>query len=234
MTDILICGSCGAMGKTLLELLKTEDGMRAVCGVDPVQSTIEIPVYADFSYVVEQVDVVIDFSSPDGLDQRLSFAETRKCPIVIATTGLSDYDRALIEKTAKKIPVFYAANFSPAVAVMKQLLIFAARALPQFELTVIETHHKNKKDAPSGTAKTLVEPLKFTGKEIPVFSLRYGRVVGEHEAVLSGEDETLRIAHRAESKAVFARGAVIAAKFLCKQKSGLYGMDDLYKITPSV
>ena len=222
------------MGKTLFEILKKEDGMRAVCGVDPVQATASIPVYADFSSVAEQVDIVIDFSSPDRLEERLSFAENKNCPIVIATTGLTDYDRALIEKTAKNIPVFYAANFSPAVAVMKRLLVFAARALPEFDLTVIETHHKNKKDAPSGTAKTLIEPLKFTGKDIPVFSLRYGTVVGEHEGVFSLEDETLKIVHRAESKAVFARGAIIAAKFLCKQNRGLYGMDDLYKITPSV
>lgn len=231
MTKVLICGVCGAMGKTLLSLLEETKGeFCALCGVDIHPTALSIPVYQQFSQVVENVDLVIDFSSPDLLADRLQFALQRKIGIVVATTGFLERDFSLLREYAKEIPIFQTANFSPAVFYMQKVVQHLSKALPDFQLSIVETHHKHKKDAPSGTAKALI---KDVDEDIPVFSIRGGSVVGIHEAIFFGEDETLTITHHAQSKKIFALGALQASKFLLKQTNGLFDMNDLYKNTPS-
>lgn len=226
MTDILICGACGAMGKTLLSVLQENaNGFRAVCGVDIHPTPLSIPVYENFSLVTEKLDILIDFSSPTGLIERLEFAKSRNIGAVIATTGFSDSDFLLLERYAKKLPIFQSANFSPAVYFMKRIINGLSYALPSFDLSIVETHHKNKKDAPSGTAKTLAQDRE----NATIVSLRGGTVVGVHQAIFFGEDETLEITHRVQSKKIFALGAITASRFLLDKNEGLYGMDDIYK-----
>jgi 4-hydroxy-tetrahydrodipicolinate reductase len=230
MTDILICGACGAMGKTLLSTIEETDGFRAVCGVDICPNTLSIPVYENFSSVEEHVDILVDFSSPVCLLERLEYARKKQLKLVVATTGFGGADFSLLQEYANYIPIFYSANFSPAVFVMKQALEKISRALPEFDCALIETHHKHKKDAPSGTAKTLMQSLP---ENTSVSSLRGGTAVGVHEVIFLGEHETLTLTHRAENKKIFAFGALKACEFLMDKNVGLYGMNDLYKTTPS-
>lgn len=234
MTEILICGACGAMGKILAEELKNETDMRAACGVDSLAKANNGKIYADFSNIFEQIDVVIDFSSRVNIQARLDFAKTRKIPLVIGTTGLTADDTELIEAYSNSIPIFLDSNFSPAVFTLEKLAKEAAKRLVGFDVTIVETHRSGKKDSPSGTAKTLQKTIENAKKcGISVYSIRGGNMTGTHEIHFFGKDETLTLTHRAEDKKAFARGAIQAAKFLLKKRKGLFDMNDLYKKTLS-
>lgn len=228
MTELLVCGAMGAMGKILLEELKRETDMRATCGVDLLAKTNRYPIYKCFLDVSKKVDAVVDFSSPNGLEERLDFVKTRKIPLVVGTTGLTEQDVERIKTYARQIPIFVAANFSPAVFLLEKLAEEAAKRLVDFDAAIVETHRLDKKDRPSGTAKTIAESLnKIRNEKIPVHSLRGGSVTGTHDIVFFGNGETLTLSHRAEDKRVFAIGAIQATKFLLKKRKGLFGMKDL-------
>lgn len=246
-TKIILCGACGKMGGTVLSLLAEDENAVAVCGVDVFPKEIGIPVYKSFSEIREDADVIVDFSSPNGLAERLEYAKTHKIGVVLASTGFSAEDLALIDEYAKTTAIFKTANLSLGVNLMQALVKATAQVLgEQFDVEIIERHHNLKKDAPSGTALMLAESVNeaFDGKkryldgrsgmvgartknEIGMHAVRGGTIVGEHEVMFAGDDEIITITHSARSKRVFAVGAIRAAKFLKGKEAGRYEMKDL-------
>ena len=203
-------------------------------------------VYPDFASLPEAGDALIDFSSPAALDALLSWAVSAHVPCVLATTGYTEEQLAAIDEAAKRIPIFRSANMSVGIALLRKLAAQAAAALDgSFDIEIVETHHRRKKDAPSGTALMLYDALKAArpqsgpvfgregrscarqAGEIGIHAVRGGTVVGEHEILFLGDEERITIAHSAESRAVFASGALQAAAFLQGKAPGLYTMDDL-------
>ncbi len=246
-TKILLCGACGKMGGNVLDLLKSDENAIAVCGVDLYPREIGIPVYKSFAEVKETADVIIDFSSPVGLTERLEYAKTHGMGIVLASTGLTKEDLATVASYSKEVAIFKTANLSLGVNLMQALIKTAAEVLgDSYDVEIIERHHNLKKDAPSGTALMLADTLNeaFNGektyvngrdgivgartkKEIGLHAVRGGTIVGEHEVMFAGEDEIITISHSARSKRVFAVGAIRAAKFLKAKAGGTYEMKDL-------
>ncbi len=246
-TKVLLCGACGKMGGNVLELLREDGEAVAVCGVDLYPREIGIPVYQSFASVKERVDVIVDFSSPVGLEERLSFAKKNGVGVVLASTGFTASDLQLIDEYSKEIAIFKTANLSLGVNLMQTLIKRAAEVLGDaYDVEIIEKHHNLKKDAPSGTALMLADSVNesFDGekeytygrqgivgarqkKEIGIHAVRGGTIVGEHEVIFAGEDEVITISHSAQSKRVFAVGAIRAAKFLKGKAAGKYEMKHL-------
>jgi len=247
MTRIILCGACGKMGGNVLSLLENDLEAKAVCGVDLFPREIGIPVYTSFADIQEKADVIIDFSSPQNLAERLEYAKANKIGIVLASTGFSPADLALIEEYSATTAIFKTANLSLGVNLMQALCKAAAEVLGDaFDVEIIEKHHNLKKDAPSGTALMLAETVNeaFDGKkkfvngregivgarekaEIGIHAVRGGTIVGEHEVMFAGEDEIITISHSARSKRVFAAGAIRAAKYLNGKGAGVYAMKEL-------
>jgi len=180
---------------------------------------------------MENCDVAIDFSHATAMDEICRAASQHAKPLVIGTTGHSPQQRRIIEETTHSVPVVFASNFSVGVNVLFSLTHKAAELFgPDFRAEVVETHHKMKKDTPSGTAKTLAEILEAGRKsesEIPIQSIREGDIVGEHSVILSGPAERPELTHRAASREIFARGALRAAKGIAHKPPGLYSMQDV-------
>lgn len=238
------------MSGNILQALKDESGAKAVCGVDlRAAENASVPVYASFNDVKEPVDAIIDFSSPAALKQEMQWAVERNCPVVSAVTGYSENDIKLINECAKKIAVFRTANFSIGINLLLKLARKAAEILGEdFDAEIIEKHHNKKADAPSGTALMLADAVNEAyggGKEylygrrgnavrrkneIGIHAVRGGNIVGEHEILFAGTDETVTLSHSAASRSVFAKGAVKAALWLAGKPAGLYGMDDMLQI----
>ena len=247
MTRIIICGACGKMGGNVLSLLADDPNATAVCGVDLYPKEIGIPVYTSFADIKEEADVIIDFSSPIGLQERLDYAKANGLGIVLASTGFTAEDQAMVQEYAKSVAIFKTANLSLGVNLMQALVKAAAQVLgDNYDVEIIERHHNLKKDAPSGTALMLADSVNeaFAGKkryvggregivgardkaEIGIHAVRGGTIVGEHEVMFAGEDEVITITHSATSKRVFAVGAIRAAKFLPQKESGMYEMKHL-------
>lgn len=246
MKNIIISGINGKMGQFVYAAAADED-LSVIYGVDKKTSANTIcPVYSSFKDVKEKADVVIDFSSPTILDELLSFCLKTKTALVIATTGLSGNDEQKIIEASKEIPVFKTSNTSLAMNLLIQTVKRLAEYLKDYDIEIIERHHRLKKDSPSGTAETILNELKKTrkdysvvygrhgfslrdAKEIGVHSVRGGGVAGEHEVCFYGDYDTLKIVHTAQDKRLFAKGAVEAAKFIVNKNAGLYGMKDLKK-----
>lgn len=228
--EIGIVGN-GQMGMTLEEVIKeTSHQMVKMWDIFPENETTI-------------VEVLIDFSNPANLTELLTYAVNYNVPVVIATTGYSDEQLELIKKTAEKIPVLFSGNYSLGVIVMNQVVRQLAESLGEnFDIEIIEKHHNKKLDAPSGTAKMLLNSVMDTGdfkpvfgregvaprqpKEVGVHALRGGTIVGEHEVIFAGTDEVLSVKHEAFSKKIFAKGSLVGAEWLIKQKAGLYSMED--------
>lgn len=246
-TRIILCGACGKMGGNVLSLLSEDNEAVAVCGVDLYPKEIGIPVYTSFADVKEEADVIVDFSSAENLSERLEYAKTHNMGIVLASTGFTPTDLALIDEYAKTTAIFKTANLSLGVNLMQALVKAAAQVLgDNFDVEIIEKHHNLKKDAPSGTALMLADSVNeafdnakryVNGRdgivgareknEIGIHAVRGGTIVGEHEVMFAGEDEIITITHSARSKRVFAAGAIRAAKFLNGKAAGRYEMKDL-------
>ena len=244
---IILCGACGKMGGNVLSLLENDEQAVAVCGVDLYPKEIGIPVYSSFGEIQETADVIIDFSSPINLRERLEYAKAKGIGIVLASTGFTAEDLALIEEYSKEIAIFKTANLSLGVNLMQALCKAAAEVLGDaYDVEIIERHHNLKKDAPSGTALMLADTVNeafdnqkryVNGREgivgarekteIGIHAVRGGTIVGEHEVMFAGEDEIITITHSARSKRVFAVGAIRAAKFLPHKSAGVYQMKDL-------
>jgi len=218
----LLIGAAGRMGKTISDLASGDPKIDIIARCD-LGDPIELPM--------KNCDVAIDFSHADAITEVSAAALQHRKPLVVGTTGHSQEQRRLIEETAQSLPVVFASNFSIGVNVLFWLTRKAAEQLGgDFDAEIIETHHKMKKDAPSGTAKTLAEVLKATKKtqtEIPIQSIREGDVVGEHAVIFRGPSERLELTHRATSREIFARGALHAAKWIINQPPGLYSMQDV-------
>ena len=244
---IILCGACGKMGGNVLSLLENDPEAVAVCGVDLYPKEIGIPVYPSFADIKEEADVIIDFSSPVNLVERLEYAKAHKLGIVLASTGFTTEDLKLVEEYSSSVAIFKTANLSLGVNLMQALIKTAAEVLGNaYDVEIIERHHNLKKDSPSGTALMLADTVNeafdnqkriVNGREgivgprekseIGMHAVRGGTIVGEHEVMFAGEDEIITISHSARSKRVFAVGAIRAAKFLPQKAAGMYEMKHL-------
>jgi 4-hydroxy-tetrahydrodipicolinate reductase len=219
---VLLIGAAGRMGQTVRDLAQSDPGIEIVAQCD-LGDAIDA--------LMKDCDVAIDFSHANAIDEICRVALHHGKPLVIGTTGHSQEQRTIIEEAAQSVPIVFASNFSVGVNVLFWLTRKAVELLgSDFSPEIIETHHKMKKDAPSGTAKTLGEILKTadkTHREIPIRSIREGEVVGEHTVLFSGPDERLELTHRAASREIFARGGLRAAKWVRQKPPGLYSMQDV-------
>lgn len=247
MINILLIGCNGRMGKVITGVLSADEAARVVCGYDINTASSGYPVYDDLSLVREKADVVIDFSNPACLDSVVDFCAERKIPLVEATTGLSAEQTDKVKALSADVPVFSSANMSLGINLLISLVKKAASILEgSFDIEIIEKHHNQKVDAPSGTALMIADGIANTlkgeceyvydrhsvrkkrdAKEIGIHAVRGGTIVGDHSVIFAGNDEVIEISHSASGKEVFAVGAVKAAKFLVGKKAGLYSMEDL-------
>lgn len=219
---VLLVGSAGRMGKVIVDLAQKAPNIEIAAQCD---------LGDDVAAAMKNADVVIDFSQPGAVEGVCRAALPDRHPLVIGTTGHSPEQRAAIEKTAKSLPIVFASNFSVGVNALFALTRKAVKILgDEFDLEIIETHHVMKKDAPSGTAKTLAEILKHAraiDKEVPIQSIREGEVVGEHTVIFDGPGEQLELIHRAKNRETFAKGALRAAEWVVGKQPGLYNMQDV-------
>lgn len=247
MTKILISGALGRMGKKVFEACSFFEEACPVCGVDIKEdfSNPDYPIYSSFSAVKELPDVIIDFSAPATLDSLLDYALKNNCPAVLCSTGYNQNDIEKINSASQRIAIFRSANMSLGVNVLIDLVKRAAKALYGFDVEIIEKHHNRKVDAPSGTALMLADGVKEIqqdkfyifgreGKvgarkanEIGIHAVRGGNIVGDHDVIFAGENETITLSHQATDRGVFASGAVKASIYLADKKSGMYDMNDL-------
>src|SRR5262245_51662338 len=217
---IVVIGAAGRMGKTVVDLARNDPEIQiaALCDLgDPIEPAMK------------NSDVAIDFSQADSIDEVCRAALQHGKSLVIGTTGHSQQQRETIEKTAQSVPIVLASNFSVGVNVLFWLTRKTAELLgSDFNPEIVETHHKMKKDAPSGTAKTLAEVLKAARNcEIPIESIREGEVVGEHTVVFAGPGEALELTHRATNRGIFAAGALRAAKRRVHKTSRVDSIQDV-------
>ncbi len=245
---ILISGASGKMGHAVAAAVSSREDCVISAGVDlRTESYADFKIYPDFSALPEKPDVVIDFSNPAILDNLLHYCLVNGIPCVLATTGYSEEQTAKIRKAAESIPVFFSFNMSLGINLLVQLAKKATAILGnQFDIEIVEKHHNQKIDAPSGTALMIADAInnslnnqyhyvydrhskrqKREKTEIGLHAIRGGTIVGEHDIIFAGHDEVITLSHSAASKEVFAVGAVNAAVFLKHQKPGMYDMSAL-------
>ncbi len=249
MVKILLCGCNGKMGRVISSCVRERNDCKIIAGVDLcTETTFDYPVYASFDELEAVPDVILDFSHVSVLTPLLSYALRMKLPCVLCSTGYSDGQVAEIHAAAQKIPVFYSRNMSLGINLLIELSKKAASILGgQFDIEIIEKHHNQKIDAPSGTALMLADAIagelpetpmyeynrhaqrkKRSKNEIGIHAVRGGTIVGEHEVLFAGHDEVISLNHIAQSKEVFATGSINAAVFMHANKApGLYDMGDL-------
>lgn len=242
---VIINGSNGRMGKAVNEIVSATEGAEVVALVDINNvASASTPIYENLYDFIGEADVIIDFSHHTVTENLMNFAVERGIPVVVATTAHTDEEKQMIVDASKKIPVFFSANYSLGIAVMNSLCKAAVKMFPDANIEIIEKHHNQKLDVPSGTALMLADGIKEirtnatynvgrhengkrTKEEIGIHSLRMGNVVGEHEVIISTGTQTLSIKHEATSRSLFAEGAVAAAKYLITKPAGFYEMTDL-------
>jgi 4-hydroxy-tetrahydrodipicolinate reductase len=223
---IAVCGATGRTGSRVAALAATDPRFHLAARVDRARA-------AEFEDEAGAVDAVVDFTAPEAAVRYAAACARTKTAFITGTTGFTVVQRAQLAAAAKKIPVFAAPNFSRGVTLMMHLASEAARRLSGFDAAVVETHHKGKKDAPSGTALRLAEAVREgrqTDAPVPTSSLRLGDVVGDHVLTFAGPFEILELSHRAESRDAFALGALEAALWAASRKPGLYDMLDLMRL----
>lgn len=248
MKSIILCGCNGHMGNVIQSVVSARDNCEIVAGVDI--NTIQngsFPVFSSIEECNVNADVIIDFSHPSCLKSILDFSEKKRVAVVLATTGYDEEQKKLIKVAGEKAPVFFTSNLSIGINLLAELAQKAMKILGNdFDVEIIEKHHNQKVDAPSGTALMLADaisdvvnsPLKYeydrhskrekrTKNEIGIHAVRGGTIVGEHEIMFAGRDEIITLSHSARSKEVFAVGAVNAALFMCNKENGSYSMKDL-------
>ncbi|MBQ9841649.1 MAG: 4-hydroxy-tetrahydrodipicolinate reductase [Clostridia bacterium] len=242
---LILNGCLGRMGRAVSEMAPARDAT-VVAGVDVTAADAAYPVHTDWSGL-PAADAVVDFSNPDALAAELAYVTAHNLPLVLCTTGLSEDQLAAVSEAAKTVPIFHSSNMSLGVAVLSALTKKAAAVLGDtFDIEVVEMHHNQKVDAPSGTALMLADAAaaglsyeprytydrhtrreKREKNEIGIASLRGGTVVGEHSVYFAGEQEVITLSHSAGSRSVFAAGALTAAAFLQGKDAGLYTMEDI-------
>lgn len=239
---LMIHGSTGRMGQNLYKAAKNHT---VVAGVSPEQQTdAEQRLYHSLSDFTGEADVLIDFSHHTAIGDVLDYAEARSLAVVIGTTGQTEAEKARILQAARTIPVFWSGNMSVGIAMLVQLAKQTARAFPDAEIEIIETHHDQKLDVPSGTALMLADGIrsvrenatynigrpengKRTKEEIGIHSIRLGNVVGIHEVLISTGTQTITLKHEAHDRMLFAEGAMAAAEYLAGKPAGLYNMETM-------
>jgi 4-hydroxy-tetrahydrodipicolinate reductase len=248
---VLLHGCNGKMGQVLTRIISQMEDMKIICGVDREPNKIKnpYPVYDSLSKVQEDVDVLIDFSNHLALDSILEFGLNKNVPLVICTTGFSPEEKEKMKKASEKIPILNSANMSIGINLITNLLKNIAPILYEdFDIEIIEKHHNQKLDSPSGTALMLADAInsslqdsleyvygrhsktdKRKKEELGIHAIRGGAIVGEHSVIFAGAGEVIEINHSALSRDVFAYGAIRAAKFLVGQKPNFYTMNDVLK-----
>lgn len=249
MVRAILHGACGRMGHIIANIVSRDSDIEIVAGVDAFGSAYaDFPVYHSLEECKEEADVIIDFSTASAVDGLLACSVSRSLPVVVCTTGLSQAQTELLKETAGSVAVLKSANMSLGINLLQTLLAEAAPKLAAagFDIEIVEKHHNQKIDAPSGTAIALAECIndamegaygfvydrstrmeKRPVKEIGISAVRGGTIVGDHDVIFAGEDEVITFSHRAYSRAVFGKGAVEAAKFLAGKPAGFYTMHDV-------
>ena len=254
MVRVLLNGVLGRMGEALARLISSKEDMEVACGIDAAfdgQNRYDFPVYKTPGDVPldTDFDVIIDFSHFSAVPGLLDFAVGRKVPVVLCTTGLTDEILKKVEDASKTIGIFKSANMSVGIYVLRKLAKDAALMLgDDFDIEIVEKHHNNKLDAPSGTALAIADSLneakngsleyvydrhsrlmKRGKQELGISSIRGGNIVGDHDVIYAGRNEVIEISHRAQSREVFADGALKAAVFMAGKPAGRYDMEDMFK-----
>lgn len=248
MVEVILHGCNGRMGQMLSELISKDEEMTVVAGIEPSgEAKNDYPVYKSFDELKETADVIIDFSTASAIDSLLDYCEKTHTPLVLCSTGLSEAQLDRIERLAKVSAVLVSANMSLGINVLLKLLKNVTKTLygNGFDIEIVEKHHNQKLDAPSGTALALADVMKDElddisynldrskvrkkreRNEIGISAVRGGTIVGEHEVIFAGTDEVIEIKHTAYSRAIFAKGAMSAAKFLKGKNAGKYSMSDV-------
>ena len=234
MINVVLVGACGKMSSAVVSSLVNEKDIKIIGGIEAAgHPLIGQPIGKGFiqtniSSIIKDADVIVEFAIPEITSDNLKIAAQAKIPYIIGTTGYKDI--AYIKNYAEKIPILMSANFSLGINLMFQLTETATKALKNFDIEIIEAHHKMKRDAPSGTAKKLAEIIKEVGnkkREVNVHSIRAGDIVGEHNVMFIGNGERIELIHRATSRNAFASGVTKAIRFIVNQKPRFYGMEDL-------
>ena len=248
MVGVILHGCNGRMGQMLSELISKDEEMTVVAGIEPSgEAKNDYPVYKSFDELKETADVIIDFSTASAIDSLLDYCEKTHTPLVLCSTGLSEAQLDRVERLAKVSAVLVSANMSLGINVLLKLLKNVTKTLygNGFDIEIVEKHHNQKLDAPSGTALALADVMKEElddisynldrskerkkreRNEIGISAVRGGTIVGEHEVIFAGTDEVIEIKHTAYSRAIFAKGAMSAAKFLRGKSAGKYSMSDV-------
>ena len=249
MIKVLMHGCNGRMGQMIVGLLKDDGEAEVVAGVDSFDGVSNpFPVFSRIGDCDVKADVVIDFSNAGAVDGVLDYCVATKTPVVLCTTGLSEGQLAKVEEAAKETAILKSANMSLGINLLLKLLKEAAPILSEagFDIEIVEKHHNQKLDAPSGTAVALADAIneaengaytyvydrsqvrqKRGAKELGISAVRGGTIVGDHDVIFAGTDEVITFEHRAYSRAVFGKGAIQAAKFLAGKPAGRYDMSDV-------
>ncbi len=250
MTNIILCGCGGRMGQAIVRATEGSQTCRIVAGVDvnadAVAPVCSFPVYGTISEFPGKADVIVDFSHHTALIPLADYAKATGTPLVVATTGHTEEERAYMDQAAKEVALFFSGNMSIGINLLIELCRQAAATLGEsFDVEIVEKHHNQKLDAPSGTALMIADALREErneteyvydrhsvrqrreSREIGIHSIRGGTIVGEHEVIFAGNQETVTLTHTATSREIFANGALKAAVYLAGKPAGLYNMSDL-------
>lgn len=247
MINVFVNGCNGRMGRTVISQMKNFDNLNLVGGFDiKTDETVSFPIFTKFEDINVKIDVIVDFSYTIGTLNILEYASKKHIPVVVATTGFTDEQENKIKEFSKYIPVFKSSNMSFDISLMAKIVSEVAKKLSDADIEIIETHHNQKKDAPSGTALLLANAInevfdnkkeyvfdrhskseKRSSNEIGFSSIRGGNIVGEHTVQFFSPNETFEVKHTSYSRDVFANGALKAAEFLVNQPNGYYNMNDL-------
>ena len=249
MVNVIMHGCNGHMGRVVTELIEKDENVQIVAGIDAytgVQN--EYPVFPSIKECTVKADVIIDFAVAQAVDGLLEYAVETGTPIVLCTTGLSAEQLEKVNQASKKVAILKSANMSLGINTLMKLLRTAADILANrgFDIEIVEKHHNQKLDAPSGTAIALADSIneamadqyvynydrsherkKREKNEIGIVAVRGGTIVGQHDVIFAGADEVIEFHHTAYSKAIFGKGAVEAAKFLAGKPAGMYDMSDV-------
>ncbi|WP_346887571.1 4-hydroxy-tetrahydrodipicolinate reductase [Clostridium sp. UBA1056] len=249
MVNILLVGCNGKMGNMISKVASTSDTLKIQAGVDMnTETNFDYSIYDSIDKVTEKVDVILDFSRPSSLDAISKYALNNSLPVVFCTTGYTAEQIAHIKELQNSIPVFFSANMSIGINIINNLLKSISNKLyMDFDIEIIEKHHNQKVDAPSGTALLLANTIKDSideettfnygregiskreHKEIGIHAIRGGNIIGDHEVIFAGMGEVIEIKHSAISREVFAVGALKACEYVHNKPKGLYSMDDVVK-----
>ena len=247
MIKVLLNGCNGRMGQEVIKAINETDEIEILCGVDRTPGNNNFPVFTNIEEINLIPDVIIDFSIPEATFKILDFAKINKIPTVVATTGFSKEQLDLILEYSKEFPIFRSANMSYETNLMAKLVAELAQKLTESDIEIVETHHNQKIDSPSGTAILLADSIndslnnemyyeynrhakreKRNKKEIGIHSIRGGNEVGKHTVYFFGNNESFEITHTVNSRGVFANGSVKAAFFIVTKETGLYNMNDMF------